>query len=453
MGFVLSWAELLARGADKGRDAALDARIGAVRGSDVATLIYTSGTTGTPKAVQLTHDNLDFTRKTYDAAMNVRGDDDHLVSYLPLSHIAEQTLTLHGHLANGHVVSFCPKLELLPTVLQEVRPTIFFAVPRVWERIEARMREAGASAPWVMRKVGAWARSVGLRAGKARFEGRPLPRSYPIAKRLVFDRVRKRLGLDRCKIIVSGAAKLPVSTLEYFLSLDLPIHEVYGMSENCAMTTLNVPGATRIGTVGRALPGVEMRIAADGEILVRGKHVFSGYLRDDAATAEAIDAEGWLHTGDVGEVDADGYLRITDRKKDLLKTSGGKFVAPAHVEGKLGGIPGVGQAVLIGEGRKTCIALIALDPEGAPKVAEQLGIADRSLPSLAKDPVYRKWLAERVAEVNGGLAGYESVKDFEVLPVAFSVDSGELTPTLKLKRKVVAERYADAIEAVYGRLG
>jgi long-subunit acyl-CoA synthetase (AMP-forming) len=449
---VLSWAQLLAR-ADGAPEAALDERIAAIRGSDTASLIYTSGTTGNPKAVRLTHDNLAYTQRTYEAALPPRAPDEHFVSYLPLSHIAEQNLTLYGQIYAGYTVSFCPKLELLGTVLQEVRPTVFFGVPRVWERIEHRMKEAAKGRPWAVRKLGEWARRVGLEAGRARIEGRRLPLSYPLAKRLVFDRVRGALGLDRARLVVSGAAKLSMSTLEYFLSLDLPIHEVYGMSENCAMTSINLPGAIKLGTVGRPVNGVEVRIAEDGEILVRGAHVFAGYLRDDAATAEAIDGDGWLHTGDVGELDADGFLRITDRKKELIKTSGGKFVAPAHVEGLLAGIPGVGQAVLIGEGRKTCVALIALDPEAAPKVAESLGIAERSLPDLAQSPAFRRHLDEGVAAVNAKLASYESVKAFHVLPTAFSVETGELTPTLKLKRKVVAERWAAPIEALYASLG
>jgi long-chain acyl-CoA synthetase len=447
-----SWQALLARGAEL-PDEPLQERLAQLQGSDVATLIYTSGTTGQPKAVQLTHDNLAFTQRTYRDALEHQSADDHLVSYLPLSHIAEQNLTLHGQVAMGHTVWFCPRLDLLPDVLREVRPSLFFAVPRVWERIEARLKEAVAGAPWLRRKIFAWAQGVGLASGRARLEGRALPRRHALADRLVFSRLRQRLGLDRCKMLVSGAAKLRPETLEFFLSLDLPIYEVYGMSENCAMTTLNLPGQARLGTVGRPLPGVEVRIAPDGEICVRGPHVFPGYLHDEAETAQALGADGWLHTGDVGELDADGFLRLTDRKKDLLKTSGGKFVAPTYVEGLLGTVPGVGQAVLIGEGQKTCVALLALDPEAAARVAESLGLAVRDVRALSTDPAFRRHLQQHVDQVNARLASYESVKAFEILPAPFSVDTGELTPTLKLKRKVVAERYADVIAGMYAALG
>jgi long-chain acyl-CoA synthetase len=447
-----SWQETLARG-DELPEGALEERAAQVQGADVATLIYTSGTTGSPKAVQLTHDNLAFTQRTYRDALKHQSADDHLVSYLPLSHIAEQNLTLHGQIATGHTVWFCHRLELLPDVLREVRPSLFFAVPRVWERIEARLTEAVAGAPWLRRQIFGWAQRVGLASGRARLEGRPLPRRHALADRLVFQRLKQRLGLDRCRMLVSGAAKIRPQTLEFFLSLDLPIYEVYGMSENCAMTTLNLPGAAKLGTVGRPLPGVELRLAPDGEICVRGPNVFPGYLRDEAETADALDAQGWLHTGDVGELDADGFLRLTDRKKDLLKTSGGKFVAPAYVEGLLGTIPGVGQAALIGEGRKTCVALLGLDPEAAARVAESLGLAARDVRSLSADPAFRRHLQEHLDRVNAQLASYESVKAFEILPAPLTVDSGELTPTMKLKRKVVAERYAAMIEGMYAALG
>ncbi len=442
------WEAFLASG-DEVPDEAFARRLAAVRGADLATLIYTSGTTGAPKAVRLTHDNVAFTLRTYADALGLHGGDDDLVSYLPLSHVAEQNLTLFGPLLHGTRVWFCPRLELLGEVLREARPTLFFAVPRVWERLEGKLREAGAEAPLLARRIGAWARSVGARAARARLEGGRRPRSYPLADRLLLRRIKERLGLDRAKLLVSGAAKIRRETLEYFLSLDLPICEVYGMSEGCALATLNLPGRARLGTVGRPLPGVELRLADDGEILLRGPHVFAGYLRDEAATREAVDADGWLRTGDVGALDPDGFLRITDRKKDLFKTSGGQYVAPAHVEGLLGTIDGVGQAVVIGEGRGTCVALLALDPEAAPRVAERLGARARELPSLAGDPVFLRHVAERVEAVNGRLARHATVRRFHVLPAPFSIETGELTPTLKLKRRVVEARHEALIERMY----
>jgi long-subunit acyl-CoA synthetase (AMP-forming) len=261
-----------------------------------------------------------------------------------------------------------------------------------------------------------------------------------VAKKIVFSKVRERLGLDRCRYCASGAAPISKSTLEFFLSLDIPIYEIYGQSEVTGAATINSPGAFRLGTVGRTVGGTEIKIAADGEILIKGPHVFKGYLKDAAATKEALDDEGWIRTGDVGEFDKDGYLRITDRKKDLLKTSGGKFVAPQNLEGLLKGIPNIGQAVVIGDNRKYCVALLTLDSEKAN---------GRPLAEVAKDPAVLTQIEDGVKQVNRGLAPYESIKKWKLLPIEFSVDSGELTPTLKVKRKVVAQKFSQEIEALY----
>jgi long-subunit acyl-CoA synthetase (AMP-forming) len=260
----------------------------------------------------------------------------------------------------------------------------------------------------------------------------PLPRGYALARKLVFSTVRERLGFDRVRFCASGAAPISQATLEFFLSLDLPIYEVYGMSEVTGASTICHPGAHRVGSVGRPLPGTELKLAPDGEILMRGPHVFRGYLKDEAATREALDADGFIHSGDVGELDADGFLRITDRKKDLLKTSGGKFVAPQNLESLLKGIGGVGHVVVIGDQRKYVVALFTADP-----------------PALAADPAFLGRLEAGVRQINARLAPYETIKRWHVLPTEFSVETGELTPTLKIKRKVVSQRYAQEIEALY----
>ena len=445
---VLSWDRFLALG-DQVPDAELDQRIAGIESSGLATLIYTSGTTGTPKAVMITHGNLLFIGESNRTSGLAVSESDHLLSYLPLSHIAEQVLTIHVPAVNGCTVSFCEKLEQLGDLLRDVRPTVFFGVPRVWEKLQAKMVEAGASAPWLKRKIAKWARSVGLAAGYAQQSGKSPPLAYGLAKRLVFSKVRERLGLDRARLCASGAASISKATLEFFLSLDIPIYEVYGMSESTGPATINLPGAFRLTTVGRVLSGTELKLAEDGEILMRGPHVFVGYLKDPVATGEALDADGWLHSGDIGEIDADGFVRITDRKNDLFKTAGGKFIAPQKLEALLKSIPGVGQAVAIGNARRFVAALVTLDPEAAAREAERIGSTGRTVEQLAEDRAFLALLDEGVKRVNHALAPYESVKRIKVLATEFTIDSGELTPTLKIKRKVVGQRWAKEIEALY----
>lgn len=408
------WQRFLAR-ASETPEAALEERLAALRPRDLATLIYTSGTTGPPKAVMLTHANLTFAAET---AVRVAAStpDDVLISYLPLSHVAEQILSIHSGTMVGGTLWFCDQLERIGEVLRQARPTIFFGVPRVWEKMQARIEERVRSAPLLRRKLFAWARSS----------------RGALADRLVLAKARAALGLDRARLCVTGAAKMPRPTLEFFESLGIPILDAWGMTESTAVGTANTPGARKPGTVGRAEDGVEIRIAPDGEILTRGPHVFAGYYKDPAATEEAVGAEGFLHTGDVGELDAEGFLKITDRKKELLITSGGKNVSPQNIEGLLGRIPGVSQAVVVGDGRKYLAALIV------PEKAERAG-----------DPDFVAQVGREIDKVNGQLAQYETIKRFRVLPAQFSIDSGELTPTLKLKRKVVSQKFAREIDDLF----
>ncbi len=434
---VLSWDQFLALG--DGDDSERAARLAAIEPNGLATLIYTSGTTGPPKAVMITHGNCLFAAEANQHIIGL-GDDEHLVSYLPLSHIAEQMLSIHGAVAIGAAIHCCEKFEELPAMLREVRPTVLFGVPRVWEKIQGKMAEAGAQAKPLQKKIAAWARKVGLAAGYAKQKGESPPLLYGLAKKIVFSKVRQRLGLDRCWYAASGAAPISKSTMEFFLSLDIPIYEIYGQSEVTGAATISYPAAWRLGTVGRTVQGTEIKLAEDGEILIKGAHVFKGYLKDPAATKEALGDDGYIRTGDVGELDADGFLRITDRKKDLLKTSGGKYVAPQNLEGLLKGISGVGQAVVIGDNRKYCVALLTLDSEQAK---------GRALVELAADPALLAQIEAGIKKVNSGLAPYESIKKWKLLTAEFSVDSGELTPTLKVKRKVVAQKFATEIEALY----
>jgi long-chain acyl-CoA synthetase len=416
--FVLfsGWQEFLARG-DAVPESAVDERLRALRPEDLATLIYTSGTTGPPKAAMLTHGNL-LHAATTAVRVGGTGKDDVLVSYLPLSHIAEQIISIHAPTVAGGAVWFCDELERIVEVLREARPTVFFGVPRVWEKMQARIEEKVRTAPALRRLFFRWARgSPGM-----------------LADRFVLAKVRAGLGLDRVRLCVTGAAKMPRPTLDFFESLGLPIMDMWGMTESTAMGTANLPGGRKPGTVGRGDASVEIRIAADGEILTRGPHVFKGYYKDPKATREAIDAEGFLHTGDVGDLDRDGFLHITDRKKELLITSGGKNVSPQNLEGLLGRIEGVSLAVVVGDGRKHLGALV---------VPEQ--------PQQADDPGFIAHVGREVERINGQLASFETIKKFRVLAARFSVDSGELTPTLKIRRKVVSEKYAKEIDELFGQ--
>jgi long-subunit acyl-CoA synthetase (AMP-forming) len=436
----MTWAQLLEKGAAVD-DKQLDAKLAAITRDTIASLIYTSGTTGNPKAVMITHGNCQFIAESSKDSVGL-GENEHLLSYLPLSHIAEQMLTLHGAVVLGFTISFCEDLNQLGDYLKMVHPTVFFGVPRVWEKIQAKMTEAGKKNSGLKKKIAAWARGVGLRANQAIQRGQKPPLFYGLAKKLVFSKVRDALGLDRCWFMVSGAAALSKTTADFFLSLDLPICEVYGMSECTGPGTLSEPRNLRTGTVGKVLPGTELKIAADGEILMRGPHVFKGYMKDENATRETIDGEGWLHSGDVGEYDGDGYLRVTDRKKDLFKTSGGKYIAPQSLEALLKGIPGIGQAVVVGEGRKYAVALLTLDPDAAAATG-------RSVADLAVDKTIVSQIESAVQQVNTRLAPYETIKRVKVLPTEFTVETGELTPTMKIKRKVVNQRYSKEIESLY----
>ena len=444
---VLGWQELLARGTSIPLGE-LDARVAAQRPQDPCTLIYTSGTTGTPKAVTLSHHNVTWTAARVKTDVDLRADD-RVVSYLPLSHIAEQVVSLHGPIHAGAAVWFSPSLEALADTLRAARPTQFLGVPRVWEKMQAAMQAAGASSPPLRRKLVAWARGVGLRAARAAEQGKPRPWNYGLADRLIFSKVRARLGLDQTRHCVVSAAPVARETLEFFFSLGLPIYEVYGMSECTGPATFSSPGRFAIGWAGPALLGAEVALAPDGEVLIRGPHVFQGYFKNPEATAETLDAEGWIHSGDVGEMDERGFLRITDRKKELIITAGGKNIAPQHLEGRLKQIPAVSQAVAIGDRRPYVVALLTLDPQRVAAEAARAGSPAKTPAEAATCPAFRAHVERQVEAVNGGLARYESIKRFALLPQELSVEAGELTPTLKLKRRVIVERYRETIESLY----
>ena len=443
---VCSWRRLLELGAGVS-ESGLDARVSAQKADDVCTLIYTSGTTGEPKGVMLSHDNLTFTADV-GREVDLRPGDT-LITYLPLSHIAEQIFSLHGAMTFGVTTSFAESMEALGENLREMRPTHFLAVPRVWEKIQDRMQAAGAASSPLRRKLVRWARRVGLAGGYADQRGARRPASYPLANALVFRAVRKRLGLERARMLVTSAAPISRDTLEFFLSLGLPICEVYGMSECSGPATLSVPSAYRTGSAGVALPGTELRIGVDGEICIRGRHVFKGYFKNPAATAESVDAEGWLHSGDIGTIDADGFLQVTDRKKELIITAGGENVAPQLVEGFMKGIPVVSQAFVVGDRQRYLAALLTLDPEKVPAVAREAGSPARDVEGAICCEAFHAYVQQEIERVNQRLSRVQAVKRFALIPAEFTIEGGELTPSLKLRRRVIGEKYKDVIERLY----
>jgi len=444
---VLSWDEFLAVG-DHVEDDRLDDRISGLKEDDPCTLIYTSGTTGVPKGVMLSHRNLLWVARALEKEYTVT-EDDIGISYLPLSHIAEQVISLYLPLVAGGCMSFARSLETLGDDLRDVRPTFFFAVPRVWEKIQARMEAAGATSSGLRRRLVRWARGVGLAGGRAAQRGEPRPSGWWLANRLVFSKVRQRLGFDRTRVFFTSAAPVALSTLDFFLSLGIPILEVYGMSECTGPTTFSTEDRYRTGSAGWAIPGTELEIADDGEILFRGPHIFLGYYKKPEATREAIDDDGWLHSGDIGVFDDEGFLYVTDRMKELIITSGGKNVAPVPIESRLKGIPGVAQAVVVGDRRKYLSALIVLDPDGVEGLAREIGSDAGDLATAARCERFRAYLDDRVDSVNATLAPYESIKRFAVLGESLSVENNTLTPTLKLKRRVIQEVYGESIDGLY----
>jgi long-chain acyl-CoA synthetase len=439
---ILTWDDFLAK-ADATPEAELDKRVDAIEQADLATLIYTSGTTGPPKGVMLSHGNLAWTART---ALDMSGkrSDDVLLSYLPLSHIAEQMMTIHVPATAGHTVYFAESIEKVPDNLKEARPTVFFGVPRIWEKFHAALAGKLADATGAKKTLVEWARRVCGEVNARRFRGESLPLAlelqYRVADRLVISKIKQALGFDRATDLVSGAAPIARDVLEFFATLDLPIREVYGQSEDCGPTSYNLPGRTKLGTVGPPVPGLRVKIAEDGEILIKGPSVFLGYFKEPEATAETL-VDGWLCSGDLGQFDQQGFLSITGRKKEIIITAGGKNIAPKNIEAMIKQSPLVAEAVVIGDRRKYLTALVTLDDVAARKVVPE--------GDLTKSAEIRAQIQKQIDEANQQLARVEQVKKFVILARPFGIDTGELTPTLKIKRKIVAQNFAREIESMY----
>ena len=415
----------------------------------VATIIYTSGTTGEPKGVMLTHANILSNVRSTGEVIPMNSEDTAL-SFLPLSHSLERTV-LYKYLYDGVTVAFAESLDTIGRDLRAVRPTITTGVPRVYEKVQARVLESVAHAPPVRRRIFGWALGVGGARALAQQAGRAAPWHVRVqdrlADRLVFQKIRAGTG-GRLRLIVSGGAPLGRGPAEFFSAIGMPIVEGYGLTETSPVLTINPPGAERVGTVGKAIPGVALRIAGDGEVLASGPNIMPGYHGKPEATAEVI-RDGWFHTGDIGEIDADGYLTITDRKKDLLVTSGGKNIAPQPVEAQLKLSPLVAEAVVLGDRRRFVAALLLPDRALLDDRIRQAGGDVEPLERLVGRDDVKAIYQEVVDGVNAKLATFEQIKRFAVLPVEFSIAGGELTPTMKVRRRIVETRWRDTIDALY----
>ncbi len=446
--WVLEWAPFLALAAGV-EESQIWQAIDGLQPDALATLIYTSGTTGPPKGVMLSHRNLAWTAQLAGQVVDI-APHDRIVSYLPLSHIAEQVFTIHGPATYGNEVWFASSIETVADTFKQANPTILFAVPRIWEKMYAGITGKLRSASPLKLRLFGWASSVGRAAADCENAGLPMPTAlrlqFKLADKLIFSKVKAAIGLGACRFAISGAAPISPEVLIFLAGIGVVVREVYGQSEDTGPTSFNRPGRTRFGSVGPAIPGVEVVIAGDGEILVRGPNVFLGYYRDDKATAETLDADGTLHSGDLGSFDADGYLHITGRKKEILITSGGKNIAPKNIEAALKDHPLVGEAVVIGDRRHFLTALLWLEPEAAAAKAKAVGVEPAA---LANHPEVTRALQEAVDACNARFARVEHVRKFTALPGMLSVEAGELTPTLKVKRRVVAEHFAAEIEAMY----
>ncbi|MFZ1863884.1 MAG: AMP-binding protein, partial [Polyangiales bacterium] len=413
--------------------------------------------TGLPKGAMLTHRGIklisDAVVEVFPFLLNTK---TRAVSYLPLCHAAEQGMTNFAGLTVKSETYFCDDLTKVKDYLIAAHPTFFLAVPRVWEKFEAALRGKLAEATGVKAKLASWARETELEAFKEEMRtGRQVSSlSRTLANKLVISKIKEALGLDELQVALSGAAPISVSTLEFFASIGLPIHEGYGMTETSAFASVQPYGKLRLGTIGKPLPGVEAKIADDGEIMLRGVNMVKGYHRLPEKTEELYDEEGWMHTGDLGAIDEDGYISITGRKKDLIITAGGKNVAPSEMEGHLQSIPGVGQAVVVGDRQPYLCALIVLDPEGLPELEVAAGVSGlRDVESAARNQAVKRFIEEQTQEAcNAKVARYQTIKKIRILPAVFSVDGGELTPTLKVKRNVVGEKYAAEIASFYEEL-
>ena len=429
-------------------------RMNDVGPDDLLTLIYTSGTTGPPKGVQLSHRNLMGLVTGVEDMIELPERGGKVISWLPAAHIAERGANYYLPMCYGLSVTICADPRKVVEFLPQVRPTWFFAVPRIWEKLKAGMEAMSAKLPDEQRVPAEKALEAAIQKVRLEQAGEEVPEELAAAvakaDEAMFANLRKMLGLDEAVAVNVGAAPTPVEVLEYFHAIGIKIGELWGMSETCGAATVNPPEKVKIGSVGPPLPGFEIKLAEDGEVFVKGDANMVGYRNMPEKTAETIDEDGWLATGDIGELDEDGYLKIVDRKKELIINAAGKNMSPAEIEAKIKtASPLIGQAVAIGDARKYNVALVTLDPDVAPGWAEKQGIGDTSFESLSEDEKVIAAVQQGIDEANARLARVEQIKKFKILPTDWEPGGDELTPTMKLKRKPINEKYDNDIEALY----
>jgi long-chain acyl-CoA synthetase len=431
----------------------LSAAAGEIGPDDLLTLIYTSGTTGPPKGVQLTHMNLISLVSGVEDIIDFPERGGKVISWLPAAHIAERGANYYLPVVYGLGITVCPDPRAIIEFLPVVKPTWFFAVPRIWEKGKAAIEAKLASLPDEQREPAQKALEAAIQKVRLEQAGEEVPdelaKAVAAADAQMFAPMRAQLGLDEAVSVNVGAAPTPIEVLEFFHAIGIPVGELWGMSETCGVVTCNPPERVKLGTVGPPVPGMEVKLAEDGEVLARGPSIMPGYRNMPDATADTFDDDGWLLTGDIGELDEDGYLKIVDRKKELIINAAGKNMSPANIESKLKLIPLVDQAVAIGDRRKYVSALITLDPDAAARWAKAQGIEETDVASLAENERVIEEVQRGVDEANDNLARVEQVKRFRILPEPWEPGGDELTPTMKLKRRPIAGKYEEEIEALY----
>ena len=450
---LMSFDDLLKLGKefDAKNPGLFEQRVSEVKLDDLAVLIYTSGTTGPPKGAMLTHGNILLMSEAMTAANPVY-DGDETLSFLPLCHIFEQLFTVMSNTRYGSTVNFIESPDTVMDNMKEVSPTVTYAVPRIWEKYASAIMIRMSDATWFKRMVFKACLGIGMKYADLKLNFKPIPPylkvGYLAAYAAVFRKLKERLGFDRVRVAFSGAAPISPNVLKFFNALGLLLIEGYGQTEGTGVTTTSHQGQLKLGTVGKALPGTEVKIAPDGEILVKGPGVFKGYYKNPQATAETL-KDGWLYSGDVGELDEDGFLKITDRKKDLIITAGGKNIAPQNIENQLKFNPYINDAVVIGDRRKYLVALVAIDEDNVIKYAQDNKIQFGTYASLTQAPEIKQLIQKEVDKVNKTMARVEQVKKFGILPKKLYEETGEVTPTMKVKRKYVNEAFKDIIENMY----
>jgi len=434
-------------------------------------LIYTSGTTGRPKGVMISNDNITWTANNVSSLFGVTSEDC-MISYLPLSHIAAMMLDIIAPMKTGLQIYFAQPDALkgsLATTLHEVRPTMFLGVPRVWEKIQEKLLQIGKSKGAIVQFISSQAKAIGLKGSYASIKGEALPWGWWLANKLVFENIHKALGLDRCRLCATAAAPISPETLNYFMSLNIPLYEIYGMSECTGPCSLNLPGKIEITSVGTPIPGTKVEFH-NGEIIYKGRHIFMGYLKNDEATAETIDSNGFLHSGDLGRITDKGFIYITGRSKELLITAGGENIAPVLIENELQAALGklISNVMVIGDKRKflTCILTLSVkpNPEAPPQtyplsnrlsgdaleIVKSLGSKAETVEDAQKDPLINNYIKQKIGEANkNAISNAHCVQKYIIAPKDFTIEGDELTPTLKLKRKIVLEKYKNEIEEMY----